>query len=342
MNGSPMQLGQIPHPLSHTVASYRTYSYHGFKKDQLFNLLNESINERKLDLTILTALEILLSGWLNLLWKHVWLVYINLVNVTVIGGFEYLTSTQKMLNGHKKRYGLSVLEMGQDQLVRNTMVEILTWLCLQRRIKLDRVGETHTYTPSQFALSEWSEIDKTNQLPKDVKVCMTQIIEAVANKKHAHTLHWISLLTQDQSDMLVPIWDYFLLEADADDRSLIKLLRDKSKGTASIMPALYGTILLIYFRNKLDTSLNIHASMMNPHIVKAVVRCNLMVDKIKATLGTRLVARSKPSSSSKGTAQTSKARWELDTATNVMEVLRKSDGRRRKLPKRKLGGRKKC
>lgn len=310
-----------------TATRFAKYSYHGFLKEHLLTVLTESINNKNSTIMVVTVLEMLGSGWYTQLWQDIWKLYISMLNVKNINGCHYLLNKQKQLQQLKKEQGLSIIDLRNNQLIRNHLLEVVLWLAHQPRINLKEIATKSSFKPSPETLEEWLIIDPSKSLSKDAKICVTQIIEAISQGYPRSTLHWLNLLVNEQPEAIQPFWNYLLLEADKDDHPFVKTYRSKSDQSSAV-PALYGTILLIYYRDMLKKQ--------PPHdfytaeIVQGVIKSNIMQPKILSKLSKMLETRPSSKLPTKLPQTKSKKKYQIDTATIAMQQLKDGKEKRRK------------
>ena len=201
----------IPYIINDTRKQYefnkKTYS--GYKKTDVFNLLNKNIIIGKLEDVCNLGVECVISGYFEDLWEKILEIYTKFININSPYISYYLFNRLVLfIRISKQEYFMQTpLDMRNSQQVRNMFCEILSILnnCTKHRtilklIKINKTDFNPEYFKKRLTATDYSKsiniLEKED--PKELLFVMNEISLHldINNYNLNHCIYWLSWILE--------------------------------------------------------------------------------------------------------------------------------------------------
>ena len=186
------------------VKILKKQTFSGYKKSNVFQILEKCMVENKLDEANHWCIEIILSGYIDELWEKLFCFICKHINIANIGIISYI----------KKRYDIysSLLELNNiannlqlrnNQQFRHLMCEIICILCSSRKIRLPSITKIkkqelrleHIRDKLQAKTIVNGSIVKIND-PEEFKMISNEFCFSLQKKEFRLCMFWLSWMME--------------------------------------------------------------------------------------------------------------------------------------------------
>ncbi len=183
---------------------YKNITFSGYKKTHVYQALEKSLLESKLEDSCKWSIEIIISGYIEELWEKLLLFVcknINIGNIEMISYFKQRYKYYISLIQYKNIKNF--LELRNNQQFRNLICEIICMLSMSKKMKLDSLKKVKK---SELSLDILKERMKAKTIinnhvikvddPEEIKIVSNEFLFCIRNNELQNTLYWLSWMIE--------------------------------------------------------------------------------------------------------------------------------------------------